>query len=138
MQVQTTVETAGAELMDVRFVSGEAYEVAVRGHRVTVDQPADAGGDRCNGVVCALPDRDNSLGSKLANILRFLFGLVPWLNANGCEIQLLVDQSLLSMRVSGEQVDREPVAQSANLFCNAGDELPVDGKCSIDVCYQVL
>ncbi len=44
MQVQTTVETAGAELMDVRFVSGEAYEVAVRGHRVTVDQPADAGG----------------------------------------------------------------------------------------------
>jgi putative redox protein len=47
MQVQTTtVENAGAELMDVRFVSGEAYEVALRGHRVTVDQPADAcGGD---------------------------------------------------------------------------------------------
>jgi uncharacterized OsmC-like protein len=30
--------------MDVRFVAGEAYEVAVRGHRVLVDQPADAGG----------------------------------------------------------------------------------------------
>ena len=45
MQVQTTVETAGTELMDVRFVSGEAYEVAVRGHRVLVDQPADAGGE---------------------------------------------------------------------------------------------
>ncbi|HET9138565.1 OsmC family protein [Actinophytocola sp.] len=45
MQVRTTVDTAGAELMDVRFVSGEAYEVAVRGHRVTVDQPADAGGE---------------------------------------------------------------------------------------------
>lgn len=44
MQVETTVETGGAELMDVRFVSGEAYEVAVRGHRVTVDQPADTGG----------------------------------------------------------------------------------------------
>lgn len=44
MQVQTTVETAGAELMDVRFVSGEAYEVAVREHRMTVDQPPDAGG----------------------------------------------------------------------------------------------
>ncbi len=44
MQTQTTVHT-GAELMDVRFVSGEAYEVAVRGHRVLVDQPADAGGD---------------------------------------------------------------------------------------------
>jgi putative redox protein len=30
--------------MDVRFVAGEAYEVMVRGHRVVVDQPADAGG----------------------------------------------------------------------------------------------
>ena len=31
-------------LVDVRFLSGEGYEVAVRGHRVLVDQPADAGG----------------------------------------------------------------------------------------------
>jgi uncharacterized OsmC-like protein len=30
--------------LDVRFVAGEAYEVAVRGHRVLVDQPAEAGG----------------------------------------------------------------------------------------------
>jgi uncharacterized OsmC-like protein len=30
--------------MDVRFVAGETYEVAVRGHRLVVDQPADAGG----------------------------------------------------------------------------------------------
>ena len=30
--------------MDVRFVAGEAYEVAVRGHRIVVDQPAEAGG----------------------------------------------------------------------------------------------
>ena len=45
MQMQTTVETAGTALMDVRFVSGEAYEVAVRGHRLLVDQPADSGGD---------------------------------------------------------------------------------------------
>jgi len=44
MQMHTTVQT-GAELMDIRFVSGEAYEVAVRGHRVMVDQPADAGGE---------------------------------------------------------------------------------------------
>ncbi|MEU8006114.1 OsmC family protein [Catellatospora sp. NPDC049111] len=36
-----TVETPG---LDVRFVSGEAYEVAVRGHRILVDQPAEAGG----------------------------------------------------------------------------------------------
>ena len=30
--------------MDIRFVAGEAYEVTVRGHRLVVDQPADAGG----------------------------------------------------------------------------------------------
>jgi putative redox protein len=36
--------TVNAHRMDVRFVAGESYEVAVRGHRVTVDQPADAGG----------------------------------------------------------------------------------------------
>jgi len=39
------VREIGSALMDVRFVAGEAYEVAVRGHRVVVDQPADAGGD---------------------------------------------------------------------------------------------
>ena len=33
-----------AQGMDVRFVAGEAYEVTVRGHRLVVDQPADAGG----------------------------------------------------------------------------------------------
>jgi putative redox protein len=45
MEVLTTANTADTELMDVRFVSGEAYEVAVRGHRVMVDQPVDAGGE---------------------------------------------------------------------------------------------
>ena len=46
MQVHTSTVSVdpGSEMMDVRFISGEAYEVAVRGHRITVDQPADAGG----------------------------------------------------------------------------------------------
>ena len=30
--------------MDVRYMAGESYEVSVRGHRVLVDQPAEAGG----------------------------------------------------------------------------------------------
>lgn len=30
--------------MDVRYVSGESYAVSVRGHQVTVDQPAESGG----------------------------------------------------------------------------------------------
>jgi putative redox protein len=45
MQVAAPVAGAGdADGMDVRFVAGEAYEVTVRGHRLIVDQPADAGG----------------------------------------------------------------------------------------------
>jgi putative redox protein len=43
---QVTERPASADLheMDVRFVAGESYEVSVRGHRVLVDQPEDAGG----------------------------------------------------------------------------------------------
>lgn len=47
MQVQTNAMSAGVatEMMDVRFISGEAYEVAVRGHRIIVDQPSESGGE---------------------------------------------------------------------------------------------
>jgi uncharacterized OsmC-like protein len=41
--IERLVGTATHEL-DVRFAAGEAYEISVRGHRVLVDQPADAGG----------------------------------------------------------------------------------------------
>ena len=30
--------------MEVGYLDGEAYEIAVRGHRIVVDQPLDAGG----------------------------------------------------------------------------------------------
>ena len=45
-QVQVTERPVGADAhgMDVRYVTGESYEVSVRGHRMLVDQPADAGG----------------------------------------------------------------------------------------------
>ena len=45
-QEQVTGRAAGADAreMGVRFVAGESYEVSVRGHRVLVDQPPDAGG----------------------------------------------------------------------------------------------
>ncbi len=43
-QVQERPADADVHEMDVRFVAGESYEVSVRGHRVLVDQPADAGG----------------------------------------------------------------------------------------------
>ena len=39
-----SVSAGDVQGMGVRFVAGEAYEVTVRGHRLVVDQPADAGG----------------------------------------------------------------------------------------------
>lgn len=43
---QTGVQAVDGQIgtVDVRFTAGEAYEFAVRGHRMRVDQPADAGG----------------------------------------------------------------------------------------------
>ena len=43
-QVTERPADPGVRDMDVRFVAGDSYEVSVRGHRVLVDQPADAGG----------------------------------------------------------------------------------------------
>ena len=42
--VATLAPPGDARQMEARFVAGESYEVTVRGHRVFVDQPADAGG----------------------------------------------------------------------------------------------
>ena len=46
-QAQATAQldqTDTGHRMQISFSSGEAYEVAVRGHRLLVDQPVDAGG----------------------------------------------------------------------------------------------
>ncbi len=37
--------TSDENQMEISFIAGESYEVAVRGHRILVDQPADAGGE---------------------------------------------------------------------------------------------
>ena len=49
MEIQTSVMSTVSlpQGMDVRFISGEAYDVTVRGHSVRVDQPAESGGDDC-------------------------------------------------------------------------------------------
>lgn len=44
---QARVQAGGGDVgtVEVRFVTGESYEFAVRGHCMLVDQPSDAGGD---------------------------------------------------------------------------------------------
>lgn len=43
-QNSTGATVAATETMNVRFMAGEAYEVAVRGHTILVDQPVDSDG----------------------------------------------------------------------------------------------
>jgi len=42
---QTLDLKAPVQSMSVRYCGGERYDIAVRGHTLTVDQPADAGGE---------------------------------------------------------------------------------------------
>ncbi|WP_406043420.1 OsmC family protein [Micromonospora sp. NBC_00898] len=43
-QVRAATAAEDTASMDVTFVAGESYEVVVRGHRIRVDQPPEAGG----------------------------------------------------------------------------------------------
>ena len=70
-QVQTTAllpSPGDIAQMDVRFVAGEAYEVVVRGHRVLVDQPAEAGGQD------AAPTPTEFFVASLATCIAFYAG----------------------------------------------------------------
>jgi len=54
--------------MEVGFVSGEAYEITVRGHRIVVDQPEAAGGDD------AAPTPTELFVASLASCVAFYAG----------------------------------------------------------------
>ena len=57
-----------ANHLEVSFISGESYEIAVRGHRIVVDQPAAAGGDD------AAPTPTELLIASLASCVAFYAG----------------------------------------------------------------
>lgn len=54
--------------MQVSFVGGEAYEIAVRGHRIVVDQPETVGGDD------TAPTPTELLVASLASCVAFYAG----------------------------------------------------------------
>src|SRR5207244_6211573 len=62
--------------MDIRYVDGESYEMVVRGHRVLVDQPADAGG------ADAAPTPTELFIGSLAACVAFYAG--RYLTRHGC------------------------------------------------------
>jgi len=78
-QTQVAAPLASAEDadgMEVRFVAGEEYEVAVRGHHVVVDQPADAGGHD------SAPTPTELFVASLATCVAFYAG--RYLTRHGC------------------------------------------------------
>ncbi len=69
-------QARAAGRLDVRFVAGESYEVGVRGHRVLVDQPAEAGGSDC------APTPTELFVASLATCVAYYAG--RYLTRHGC------------------------------------------------------
>jgi uncharacterized OsmC-like protein len=86
-------------LMDVSFVDGESYEIAVRGHRVIVDQPADAGGNDYG------PTPTELLVASLASCVAFYAG--RYLTRHGCS------RTGLTVSASYEMATDRPARVSA-------------------------
>jgi len=63
--------------MEISFLSGESYEIAVRGHRVLVDQPVEAGGDD------TAPTPTELFVASLASCVAFYAG--RYLTRHGCD-----------------------------------------------------
>lgn len=75
-RVAVLERTRDGHTMNVRFVAGESYEVAVRGHRLLVDQPAEAGGHD------AAPTPTELFVASLASCVAFYAG--RYLTRHGC------------------------------------------------------
>ena len=63
--------------MEVGHLDGEAYEIAVRGHRIVVDQPQDAGGADSG------PTPTELFVASLASCVAYYAG--RYLTRHGCE-----------------------------------------------------
>ena len=143
MQVQTgTVPAdASAEMMDVRFVAGEAYEVAVRGHTITVDQPADAGG----GDSAATPTE--LFVASLATCVAFYTGRYLTRHGytrDGLGVSVAFDMAddrparvaavRLTVRVPADvPADRRPALQAVASHCTVHNTLTVPPDVTVDL-----
>jgi putative redox protein len=115
-QMQTTASLPGTgdiAQMDVRFVAGEAYEVAVRGHRVLVDQPAEAGGQD------AAPTPTELFVASLATCIAFYGG--RYLTRHGCSRDGLAVSAWFDMAS-----DRPARVNGIHLVVRVPDSLPTE------------
>jgi putative redox protein len=63
--------------MEISFITGESYEIAVRGHRILVDQPTEAGGED------TAPTPTELFVASLASCIAFYAG--RYLSRHGCD-----------------------------------------------------
>lgn len=68
MSGANVIQTKDDSRMEVAFISGESYEITVRGHRIVVDQPVEAGGDD------TAPTPTELLVASLASCVAFYAG----------------------------------------------------------------
>ncbi len=105
-QVSERATRTGAGTLDVQFAGGDSYEVSVRGHRVLIDQPAEAGGQD------AAPTPTELFVASLAGCVAFYAG--RYLTRHGYDRNGLAVQASFEMasdrpaRVSGIQVTVQP------------------------------
>jgi uncharacterized OsmC-like protein len=127
--------------MQISFASGEAYEVAVRGHRLLVDQPADAGGlDRA-------PTPTELFVASLATCVAFYAG--RFLTRHGCSRDGLavtadftmagdrparVSDVRLSVHVPADLPDaRKPALAAVVSHCTVHNSLAFPPEVTIDL-----
>src|SRR5215470_1393162 len=85
--------------MKISFVAGESYEIAVRGHRILVDQPTDAGGED------TAPTPTELFVASLASCIAFYAG--RYLSRHGC------DRTGLAVSASYDLATSQPARVSA-------------------------
>jgi putative redox protein len=142
-QAQVTERPAGADAheMDVRFVSGESYEVSVRGHRILVDQPAEADG------LDAAPTPTELFVASLATCVAFYAG--RYLTRHGYGRDGLAVSAGFDMstdrpaRVSGIRLtvrapadlpaDRRPALRAVVSHCTVHNSLTFPPSVAIDL-----
>lgn len=99
--------------MEVSFLDGESYEIMVRGHRIVVDQPAEAGGDD------TAPTPTELFVASLASCIAFYAG--RYLTRHGC------DRTGLTVSTSFElATDRPARVSRVRISVKVPTDLPAD------------
>ncbi len=99
--------------IEVGFIDGESYEIAVRGHRILVDQPVDAGGED------TAPSPTELFVASLASCVAFYAG--RYLTRHGC--------SRTGLAVSAEfelAADRPARVRAIRISVKVPTDLPDD------------